>query len=269
MGKDNYQYKQAIASNDPVTPTEHNNAGDGVQRDFELRMIAEGMVAGFEYGGSAPTLSGTTAIYLPAQTGYASGRRFTASALYTFAAEDDGTYLVYLDASAEALAVTTGTVDCTDDLLVAEVTWAAPTLSGVTDKRLYGLLPKVYELDVPGALSASTASAVGTFPVPDGFRFQFDNDCLSGFCKKPGSANTTYVDIHAGAAGAAPATIFTTQTRRLEIANSVTAYTFVTAGAPQANRCISGPAIIEVYVDDIATGAEDLSLSIKGRLLPK
>lgn len=269
MGKDNYQYKQAIASNDPVTPTEHNNAGDGVQRDFELRMIAEGMVAGFEYGGSAPTLSGTTAIYLPAQTGYASGRRFTASALYTFAAEDDGTYLVYLDASAEALAVTTGTVDCTDDLLVAEVTWAAPTLSGVTDKRLYGLMPEVLSGFVSGALSASTASAVDRLLIPDGYRWQFDEYCLEGFCVEPGSANTTYVDIHAGAAGAAPATIFTTQTRRLEIAHDTAAYTTKTAGAPQANRCISGPAIIEVYVDGIATGAEDLSWSIKGRLLPK
>jgi hypothetical protein len=269
MGKDNYQYKQAIVSTDPVTPTEHNNAGDGVQRDFELRMVAEGMVAGFEYGGSAPTLSGTTAISLPAQTGYASGRRFTAAAVYTFAAEADADYLVYLDASAEALAVTTGTVDCADDLLVAQVTWADPTLSAVVDKRLYGLMPKLYELEVPGTLSASTASAVGTWLVPDGYRFQFDEYCLEAFCKEPGSANTTYVDIHAGASGSAPATIFTTQTRRLEIPQSTAAYTTVTAGAPEANRLLTGPAIIEVYVDDIATGAEDLSLTIKGRLLPE
>jgi len=268
MGKDNYEHKQAIQSSDPVTPTEHNNAGDGVQRDFELRMVAEGMVAGFEPGGAAPTLSGTTALSLAAQTAHASGRRFTAAAVHTFAAEDNGTYLVYLDASAEALAVTTGTVNCSIDLLVAEVTWADPTLSAVVDKRLYGIMPEVLTGYVAGALAASTAAAVDRRLVPEGYKFQFDEDCLAGFVAVQGSANTTYVDIHAGAAGAAPATIFTTQDNRLTIPYTVTAYAAVTAAAPEANRLLTGPAIIEVYVDDVATDVEELSWSIKGRLLP-
>ena len=268
MGKDNYQYKQAIQSSDPVTPTEHNNAGDGVQREFELRMVAEGMVAGFEYGGSPPTLSGTTALSLPAQTAYASGRRFTAAAVHTFAAEANGDYLVYLDASAEALAVTTGAVDCAIDLLVAQVTWADPTLSAVVDKRLFGVMPEVLTGLVAGALAGSTAVAVDRRLIPDGYKFQFDEDCLSGLVAVQGSANTTYVDVHAGSAGSAPSTVFTTQGNRLTIPYTVTAYAAVTAGAPEANRLLTGPAIIEVYVDAAATDAEDLSWSIKGRLLP-
>ena len=269
MAKDSYQYKQAIQSDDPVTPTEHNNAGDGVQRDFELRMIAAGSVAGFATGGSAPTLSGTTALSLPAQTAHASGKRFTAAAVHTFAAEANDTYLVYLDASAEALAVTTGAVDCTIDLLVAQVVWADPTLSAVVDKRLFGLMPEVLTGFVSGALAASTAAAVDRRLVPEGYKFQFDEDCLSGLVAVQGSANTTYVDIHAGATTAgAPATVFTTQANRLTIPYTVTAYAAVTAGAPEANRLLTGPAIIEVYVDAVATDAEDLSWTIKGRLLP-
>lgn len=272
MGKDTYQYKQAIQTDDPVTPTEHNNAGDGCQREFELRMAAGGLVAGFEVGGSAPTLSGTTALSLPAQTahGIASGRmcRFTAAALHTFSAEADGDYLVYIDTSAEALAVTTGVVDTNSDVLVAQVTWADPTLSAVVDKRCFGLLPKLFDLDVPGALTGSTAAAVGTFHVPSGMKFQFDEVPLSGFAKDPGSANTTYVDVHAGACGAAPATIFTAQTRRLELVNTATAYAAVTSGAPQANRLLTGPALIEVYIDEAATNATDLSLSLRGRIIP-
>jgi len=268
MAKDSFEHKWAIQSSDPVTPTEHNNGGDGVQRDFELRMIAEGMVAGFEYGGSAPTLSGTTALSLPAQTAYASGKRFTAAAVHTFAAEANGTYNVYLDASAEALAVTTGAVNCTSYLLVAQVTWASPTLSGVVDKRLFGLMPELMMGFVSGTLAANTTSAVNRILVPEGYRFQFDETPLSGIVATPGSANTTFVDIHAGATPTAPATIFTTQSARLTIPYTTATYAAVTSGAPLANRLLTGPAIIEVYVDSVATGATDLSYTIRGRLMP-
>lgn len=268
MAKDNFASKWAITSTTPVTPTDHNNGGDGVQADFEARMIAEGMVAGFATGGTAPTLSGTTALSLPAQTGYASGRRFTAAALFTFAAQANGDYLVYLDASAEALAVTTGAVDCAADLLVAGVTWADPTLSAVVDKRLFGILPQLWTGFVAGTLAASTLAAVDRRLVPSGYKFQFDEDCLSCAVAAPGSANTTAVDIHAGAAGAAPNTIFTTQTRRATVPFSTTAYAAVAGGAPQANRLLTGPAIVELYVDTVGTDAVGLSWSIKGRMLP-
>jgi len=268
MAKDSFEHKWALTSVNPVTPTEHNNGGDGVQRDFELRMIAEGMVAGFQYGGTAPTLSGTTALSLPAQTAYASGKRFTAAAIHTFAAEANGTYNVYLDASAEALAVTTGAVDCTNDLLVAQVTWAAPTLSGVVDKRLFGLMPEVMSGYISGTLSASTTDAADRFLIPEGYRFQFDDVPLSGIMAGPGSANTTYADIHAGGTPTAPATIFTTQTSRLTIPYSTATFAAVTSGAPEANRLLTGPAIIEVYLDTAATDATDLSYTIRGRLLP-
>lgn len=269
MAKDNFEHKWAIASTDPVTPTEHNNGGDGVQGDFELRMVAEGMVAGFMAGGAAPTLSGTTALSLPAQTGYASGKRFTAAAVLTFAAQTAGTYNVYLDASAEALAATTGAVDTNIDLLVAEVAWASPTLSAVVDKRQFGLLPHTLTGYIAGTLAASTFAAVDVRFIPDGYKFQFAEDALQIALLAPGSANTTAVDIHAGAAGSAPATIFTTQTRRALAPYSTATYAAVTSGAPQASRLISGPALIEIYVDTVATDAAGLSWSLKGRLLPE
>lgn len=76
--------------------------------------------------------------------------------------------------------------------------------------------------------------------------------------------NTT-IDVHAGAAGSVPASIFTDQDLRPVIAGGDPAYTGATSGAPDTSRTVLAGWVLTVEVDGVATNAADLGWVIRGR----
>ena len=261
MAKDNFDDKWALSSTDAVTPTEHNNAGDGIQLEHEER-LDEWAQAGI-ISGLAASIDGAD-IDIASGRGYASGRRYLGGQSLTFSGADGADdYYVYWDASGEALAKSasapsTGTAG---DLVFCLVTWdGATTLSALTDLRQYGIeRVLVSSWFCTGTVTTGTKMVV---PVP--------YDCWINLVKivmsDNGSASSTIVDVHAGSSGSTPTTIFTTTTLRPSVGSTTANYTVEASGVPDGTRKLNAGEVLRIDVDQAGTGAQDIGVIIYGTL---
>jgi hypothetical protein len=81
----------------------------------------------------------------------------------------------------------------------------------------------------------------------------------------PGTSGETVIDVHVAASGYSPTTIFTDQTRRPTVASGGTGYTIVPSGIPDTNRLMTGPFLISIWLDEVASDGADLDVCIYGR----
>lgn len=241
-------------------PAEHDAESLGIQAEFEDRMEAcllNGVISGM-----ACSISSTN-ILIATGEAYVEGKRYSGVGTVAFAALGNNTYYVYVDPTdnvtpykAKTSAPTSG------ELSLCIVTWATPTLSALVDLRQWGIVPAQFECQIVGAV---TADQIGFFSVPLDKGFWIDGVCAWA-TDNGTAAGPTLIDVHAGASGSAPATIFTTQANRISIAwNAADATIYYSSGYPEANRKLAAGSLIVVEVDAAATTLTDLSVCVFGR----
>lgn len=261
MAKDNYDDKYSIASTDTVVPSIFNNAGDGLQLEFEER-LDEWAQAGIISGLAASIDSAD--IDIASGRGYASGRRYLGAESITFSGSDAADdYYVYWDASVPALAKSTSapTTGTAGDLIFCLVTWdGATTLSALTDLRQYG----IERVLVSSWFCTDTVTTGIKMAVPIPY------DCWINLVKivmsDNGSASTTIVDVHAGSSGSTPTTIFTTTNLRPSVGSTTANYTVESSGVPDGTRRLNAGEVLRIDVDQVGTGAQNLGVIVYGTL---
>jgi len=261
MAKDNFDSKYSIASDDTVVPSIFNNAGTGIQLEFEER-LDEWAQAGI-ISGLAASIDGAD-IDIAAGRGYASGRRCLGGASITFSGSDAAnTYYVYWDASAQALAKSTSapSTGTAGDLVFCKVAWdGSTTLSSLVDLRQYGIeRVLVSSWWCTGTVTTGTKMAI---PIP--------YDCWVNLVKivmsDNGSASSTIVDVHAGSSGSTPTTIFTTTALRPSVGSTTADYTVTASGVPDGTRKLNAGEVLRIDVDQVGTGAQNLGVIVYGTL---
>lgn len=260
MAKKSFDDKWAVSTGDNAVATTHFNLpGAGIQAEFEERMLAPVTWPGV-ISGLAPSIS-TTNIAIASGDGYASGIRYAGGETIAFSGSDaSGTYYVYFDASAEALAKSTSAPDRTVDLEFCTVAWnGSTTLSSLTDLRPYGVNPKL--LAVWFGPTTTTTGIKWMAPVP----WDAWIDFVQIAQVYNGLLSSVIVDVHAGAGGSAPTTIFTTTANRPSVAGTTAAYTVVTSGVPNT-RTLSVGDVLTIEVDQAGGDATGLGVTIYGRL---
>lgn len=261
MLKDNFDDKYSIASDDSVVPSYFNNAGDGIQLEFEER-LDEWAQAGIISGLAASIDSAD--IDIASGRGYASGRRYLGGQSITFSGSDAADdYYVYWDASAEALAKSTSapTTTTAGDLVFCLVTWdGSATLSALVDLRQYGIERVLISSWFTGGTVTTGIKQV--IPIP--------YDCWINLVKivmsDNGSASSTIVDVHAGSSGSTPTTIFTTTTLRPSVGSTTANYTVEASGVPDGTRRLNAGEVLTIEVDQVGTGSQNLGVIVYGTL---
>ncbi len=247
------------ATGDELTAQRLNYNADGPQAEFEDRMEAadlNGVVSGF-----ASSISGTS-IALATGEAYCEGKRYAGSGTVAFVGASADTYYVYIDPTDDTTPYKKKTtVPSTGELTLCSVVWSGSALSGLVDLSQWGL--RHWEL-ADCNLGSVLTGIVGYYIIPH------DVWCkgieISVRSKPTGSS--IIMDMHAGAGGATPSTVFTTTAYRPTITTSGTAYTiYGNSGYIEVNRKLAAGSIIEVYVDqtDSSSAAADLAWSIWGR----
>ncbi len=261
MGKTNFDGKTTIATGDDVTASQMwNTPWTGIQDEFEERQDD------FSVAGVLTSLLASTStaaiVSIAAGDGYGTGKRYKGGETITFSGTDAaGTWYVYWDASAEALAKSTTSPDTTIDILLCSVVWdGLTTLSSLVDLRPWGVQPQVlvhFSHD-----SGTVTTGVKTLvPIP----YDCWIDAVKIVQSDNGSASATIVDVHAGDSGSTPATIWTTTARRPSIDDAVDNYTVVTSGTPDGSRKLTAGQILTIEVDQAGTGAQTLGVTVYGR----
>lgn len=121
-----------------------------------------------------------------------------------------------------------------------------------------GLHQDKIEVGLAGALSAGVI-AIGTF------QWDFWIEAVKITVGDSGTEDDTTVDVHVGAEGSAPQTIFSTQANRPSVASASAVYSVGTSGTPDTNRSVQAGYVYAIEIDEAATGAEDLGVLIYGR----
>ena len=236
---------------------------DGLQADLENRVLMLSHAG--VYSGLEGSIS-TTSIAVAAGEGYGDGKRYLGGESITFVGAASGTYYVYFDSSAEALAKSLTAPDTTHDILICSVVWnGTDTLSGLVDLRPWGLEPlkivqAVWQLGTP------TAGIIGGFTVPltsAGLWL----DGVAMFLSDNGSAGATIVDVNVANSGSTPATIWAATNRRPSVDNAVANFTVKYSGIPDTSRKVAAGQNITIEVDSVATGAQTLCVTIYGRMI--
>jgi len=242
-----------------VSPTWAQTLLDGLVAEYEERMEAASL-NGIE-SGCEPTIS-TTNISIAAGVMWVEGRRFEpAPSTVAFSAGDGAnTYYVYVDPTATTSPYKKSTADPGAGYLVlCTVAWnGSTTLSALVDLRAWGIEAWEHHSHVIGAVTADTIDMV-VLP------YNVWIEGVKGSLEECGSAaGPTYVDVHGGAGGS-EATIFTTQSRRLTIADTDTNGAVYSSGVPDGTRKFTAGQKLLVQVDGISTGPTDLAVCIYGR----
>jgi len=236
-----------------------NNMQDGIQVEFEDRLEAwalNGIISGL-----ACSIS-TTNILIASGECYVEGRRFSGTGVVAFAGAAANTWYVYIDPTAPSAPYKKAIADPGAGYLVlCSVDWnGSDTLSNLVDLAAWGIVPATLgPYRVVGAVSAVTKIAVDTMP------YNFWHHYTEMVLGTAGTVQDTIVDIHMGNSGAGPVTVFTTQTRRPTLAFGSAVFTRVLSGVPEANRKGTAGQVIQVDVDQVATGAADLAVRLVGR----
>lgn len=255
-----FDNKKTWTSGEAVPAATLNAWADGEQDEFEERM--EALSAAGVYSGFAPTINGTS-VDLGAGDAYAGGKRFSGNDSVAFAGSDPaGTYYLFIDSSDETTPYHKSTAKPADDgadLLLASVAWDGAALTSLTDLRRWGV-----------DRNRITVFEAGTVTAGIKLLLRVERDLfiegVQAVQSNNGSAGSTAVDVHAGAAGSAPTTIFSAQTDRCIIENDATDYTPCASGEPAAaSRKLSAGDLLLVEVDQAATGAQDLGVTIAVR----
>ena len=260
MAKTSFDDLYTAVATTAASASSFNSMQLGIQQEFEDRFgdaLFAGVVSGLE-----PTVS-TTSIAVAAGRGYGLGKRYEGGDSITFVAAGAGTYYVYWDASAEALAKGLTAPDHDDDIGLCMVTWnGTTTLSALVDLRVWGC--------VPLQLWAVTANGGATVTTGRKFTIPVLVDCWIDFVQvvqsDNGSGSSTIVDVHVGNSGSAPTTIFTTTANRPSVGNAVADWTVTTSGVPDGTRKLTAGQVLTIEVDQVATNAQDLGVAVYGRL---
>lgn len=251
--------KPVLHVGDLADPAQMNACFDGIQTELEDRTAAavlDGVAAGLVCS------IGGTAVDIAAGEAYVSGMLFVGSASVAFDADDPaGTYYIFIDpANLAAPYVKSQSPPGAGKLALCSVEWDGSSLSGLTDLRPMGLRPTCLRFTVAGSLA----------PGPIAYSV-LDRDLwiesVQVTLATTGSAGTTTVDVHIGAAGAEPATIFADQARRPSIPSGAPSYSVAVSGPPDTNRQASAGQVLRVDLDAAATEAAGLGVIVKARYL--
>ncbi len=243
-----------------LTAAQWNNNMDGVQAEFEGRLedtCLNGVISGF-----ACTISGTS-VAIASGVAYTEGLEFVGADTVSFTAAGAGTYYVYIDPTAPtAPYLKKLTVPTSGELVLCSVVWSGSALSGLIDRREWGIVAWKHIKTTVG----SVTTGLKDWLVLD--RDVWLQDVIVAVRVAP-SASSIIVDVHAGAAGSAPTTVWaTTQAYRPTITTATTTYTGISAtGYIEVNRKLSAGDVIEIYVDQADNAATDLTVLLKGRWL--
>ena len=265
MAKTDFTAKWAVSTGDNAdADTVFNDVGDGLQSEFENRTTL-GTVAGV-ISGLACTIS-TTSIAVAAGEGYGDGMKYAGGESLTFSGSDAaGTYYVYWDSSGETLAKSLTVPDTSVDILLCRTTWDGATTheaAALVDLRAWGILPLPL-LDCTWQIGTVSVGKKAQFTCPPDTSLWIDGIAIAQ--ADNGSADSTIVDVHVGASGSAPITIFTTQAHRASVGNAATNWTVTYSGIPDT-RLVTAGQNVYVEVDQVGDSAQDLSVTIYGRWL--
>ena len=243
-----------------IQPSEHNAEMAGVKTEFEQRMeshLANGVIEGMLCSVNDPSID------IAAGDAYCEGKRYDGGESVDFTGLANNTYYVYVDPTDDTepykaqLAAPAAT-----ELTLCMVDWATPNLTNLVDLREWGIIPAQFDFQVVGA---AAVDQIGFATVPRDRGFWIDGVAIWAVNNGTG-AGPTLVDVHAGASGGAPATIFTTVGYRPSMAHDAVDYTLVyNTGYPEANRLLAAGSIIIAEADAVATALADLSVCVFGR----
>jgi hypothetical protein len=260
MAYKSFDNKKVWTTGEEVPAATLNAWEDGVQDEMEERL--EAVTGAGVYSGMAASIDGTS-VDIATGDAYAGGKRFTGSDSVAFAGGDTaGTYYIFVDSSDETTPYDKSDSKPADDgadLLLASVAWDGAALTSLTDLRRWGIDRNRITVFEPGTVTTGVKLLL---------RVERDLfvESVYGVQSNNGSAGTTSVDVHAGAAGSAPTTIFGAEADRVIIAHDATDYTPVAAGEPAAaSRKLSAGDLLLIEVDGAATGAQDLGVTIAVR----
>jgi hypothetical protein len=256
--KSEFDGMTTFASTSKLAAATLNAIETGIQEELEERLYAHtpaGVVSGLE--GSISS----TSIAVAAGDGYAGGKRYKGAGSIAFAGADAGTYYVYYDQSADALAKNTAAPDTEEDLLICQVVWSGAALSDLVDLRSWGVERLLF---APHFASGTVAAGTTQWAciVPWDAWIQYVQVAL----RDTGTGGAgTIVDVNVGNSGGAQTTIFTTQTCRPSCTSGVTGWTVQTSGVPDT-RLVAAGQVVTIDIDSAATGAQDIVVQIYGRL---
>ena len=261
MAKTDVTQYVAVSGNQ-ISAASFNTYQEALQDEFDNR-TSIGTVAGV-ISGLLASIS-TTNIAVAAGEGYGDGFKYAGAGSIAFSGADAaGTYYVYWDSSAAALAKSTTVPDTSVDILLCSVYWnGSTTLSALVDLRAWGIVPLPL-LNCSWQIGTVTTGKKAQFTCPPGTSLWIDGVVIAQ--ADNGSASNTIVDVHVGSSGSAPITIFTTQANRASVANDVTNWTVSYSGIPDT-RLVTAGQNVYVEVDQVGTAAQDLSVTIYGRWL--
>jgi hypothetical protein len=261
MAKTEVTQYTAVSGNQ-ISSSSWNAYQDAVQAEFENRTRI-GTVAGV-ISGLLCSIS-TTSIAVAAGEGYGDGLKYAGAESLAFSGTDAaGTYYVYWDSSAEALAKSTTVPDTSIDILLCSTYWnGADTHSALVDLRARGIVPLPLR-SCAWSIGTVTTGKKDQFTCPPGTSLWIDGIAIVQ--ADNGSDSSTIVDVHVGSSGSAPVTIFTTQANRPSVANAVTNWTVTYSGIPDT-RLVTAGQNVYVEVDQVGDSAQDLSVTIYGRWL--
>lgn len=249
--------KPELHVGDLADPAQMNACFDGIQAELEDRTaaaIVDGVVAGM-----VCSIHGD-AVDIAEGQAYVSGLLFTGNTSVVFDASDPaGTYYVFIDpANLAAPYAKSQSPPAGGKLALCSVEWDGSGLTNLTDLRPMGLRPACLRFSVAG----SAASGPVAYSVLDRDLW-IEN--VQMVLAATGSSGTTTVDVHVGAAGGEPVSIFTDQSRRPSIQGGAPDYSVATSGVPDTNRLAGAGQVLRVDVDAAATGAAGLGVIVKAR----
>lgn len=256
--KTKYDGYRTWTSGENVTATLFNAFVTGLQTEYEERMEAEAE-NGVENGCAASIVS--TAIQIATGVFWCEGmkREPAPDTAYTFSASDgSNTYYVYWDPTTETYEVSTSNPGNDDYIVFCQVDWnGADTLSNLVDLRPWGIVHKEMNFFV-----ASTLATGIVVPIVFGDNFWIEKVIIT--VGTTGTAGSTDIDVHAGAAGASPSSIWSSGTKPT-VGNAEANWSTDEGTYPDALRKIPAGYIGYIEIDAIATGATHLGISLVGR----
>jgi hypothetical protein len=259
MAKQTFAGYWSAAHDDIIEDTTFVAMEAGLQAEYEERFYA-GTPAGV-ITGLAGSIS-TTSIAVASGGGYAGGKRYEGGESISFVGAAAGTYFVYWDQSAEAIAKALTEPDTEEDLLICSVAWnGTTTLSALQDLRPWGVIRLLFA-PYFSVTTATAGTALWACIAPWDCWIDYVKIAL----KATGSVGGTVVDVNVGNSGAAQASIFGTQANRASCTQGTTAWTVLTCGVP-TTRLVTAGQVLTIDVDQVATGAVGLLVQVYGRIL--
>ncbi len=250
------------AAGDDISSASFINMETGLQDELEDRLYANTPSLNGVISGLSCSISGTD-IAVAAGEAYAAGKRYSGGTTVAFSGADANTYYVYLDTTDNATPYKkkTAVPSEANELLLCSVVWSGSALSGLIDRRPWGLVDWSTAFYAAGSVTTGI-KLVHILP----YNTWIDNVKLLLQTVPTGSA--VIVDVHAGAAGSAPSTIWSTTSYRPTIQTGYTAYQIYTAGGyPETNRKLAAGSLLYVEVDqtDSSSQATGLTVLVYGR----